>query len=164
MALQNYGNANYQNRNQSNSSYPRAQQGTGDGQAQQSAAERKFSQLTYKSDWIKKEADAELVKFAEDAGKFMAEKKLTNSKIRSVYGEIKRIQMGQFEKEKSAFFLLKPKVAYALGRDENNEGLKLFKFIFDKCAQDVSDQKSYQNFCNFMEAILAYHKANGGKD
>ena len=161
MATQNYGTVNYQNRNQSSGSN-RPQQGTGGGQPHQSAAEQKFNQLTYKSDWIKKEADPELIKYAEDAGKFMAERKLTNSKIRSVYGEIKRIQMGQFEKEKAAFYLLKPKVAYALGRDANNEGLKLFKFIFDRCSQDVTDQKSYQNFCNFMEAILAYHKANGG--
>jgi len=163
MALQNDGNRNYQNRNQS-SGFSRSQQGIDRGQQQQSTAELKFNELTYKSDWIKKEADPALVEYAEKAGKFMAEKKLTNSKIRSVYGEIKRIQMGQFEKEKSAFYLLKPKVAYALGRDENNEGLKLFKFIFDKCSQDVVDQKSYHNFCNFMEAILAYHKANGGKE
>jgi len=162
MDLQNYGNGNYQNKNQSSGFNDRTRQSTGGGYLQQSAAERKFNQLTYKSDWIKREADPELIKYAEDAGKFMAEKKLTNSKIRSVYGEIKRIQMGQFEKEKSAFYLLKPKVAYALGREANNEGLKLFKFIFDRCSQDVTDQKSYENFCNFMEAILAYHKANGG--
>ncbi|HBK29668.1 MAG TPA: type III-A CRISPR-associated protein Csm2, partial [Parabacteroides sp.] len=87
-----------------------------------------------------------------------------NSKIRSIYGEIKRIQMGEFEKEKSSFFLLKPKVAYALGRDEKNQGLKLFKLIFDKCFGNVTNQKSYKNFCGFIEAILAYHKAYGGKD
>jgi CRISPR-associated protein Csm2 len=131
----------------------------------QSSAEEFFkNDLQYKSEWIKNEADSNLVDYAEKSGKFMAKKGLTNSKIRSIYGEIKRIQMGDFLKEKSAFFLLKPKVAYALGRDERNEGLKLFKLIFDKCSQDVSDQKSYLNFCNFIEAILAYHKANGGKD
>jgi CRISPR-associated protein Csm2 len=118
----------------------------------------------YKSQWITSSADSTLVDYAEKAGRFMAKKGLTNSKIRSIYGEIKRIQMSEFEKEKSAFILLKPKVAYALGRDANNEGLKLFKEIFDLSSTDVTDQKSYQNFCNFMEAILAYHKAFGGKD
>ena len=103
-------------------------------------------------------------KTAETICEFMANNGLTNSKIRNVYGEIKRIQMGEFEKEKSSFYLLKPKVAYALGRDEKNEGLKLFKKIFDKCFEFVKDQKSYLNFCNLMEAILAYHKAYGGKD
>ena len=70
--------------------------------------------------------------------------------------------MGEFEKEKASFYLLKPKVAYALGRDNKNKGLQLFKFIFDRSAKDVSDQKTYHNFCNLLEAILAYHKANGG--
>lgn len=127
-------------------------------------AKSKFEELIFDESWITKEASTTLVKYAEDMGKFMAENGLTNSKIRSIYGEIKRIQMGEFEKEKSSFFLLKPKVAYALGRDERNEGLKLFKMIFDKAAEVVTDQKSYHNFCNFTEAILAYHKAFGGKD
>jgi CRISPR-associated protein Csm2 len=118
----------------------------------------------YNCEWITNEATPNLVDFAEKVGEFMANNGLTNSKIRNVYGEIKRIQMGEFEKEKSSFYLLKPKVAYALGRDEKNEGLKLFKKIFDKCFEYVTDQKSYLNFCNLMEAILAYHKAYGGKD
>ena len=128
------------------------------------SADSFFYQLEYKSVWITSEASKELVEYAEKAGKFMAKNGLTNSKIRSIYGEIKRIQMGVFEKERSSFYLLKPKVAYALGRDDKNEGLKLFKKIFDKSAADVSDQKSFQNFCGFIEAILAYHKFYGGKD
>jgi CRISPR-associated protein Csm2 len=114
--------------------------------------------------WIKTGADPAMVKYAEKVGKDMALGKLTNSKIRSVYGEIKRIQMGEFEKEKSSFYLLKPKVAYALGRDEQNKGLQLFKKVFDDASQYVTDNASYKNFCNLLEAILAYHKANGGKD
>jgi len=118
----------------------------------------------YKSQWITSDADSALVEYAEKAGRYMARKALTNSKIRSIYGEIKRIQMSDFEKEKSSFILLKPKVAYALGREPNNDGLKLFKEIFDLSSADVTNQKSFQNFCNFMEALLAYHKAYGGKD
>ena len=122
------------------------------------------SKEEYQSQWITSAADSALVEFAERAGRFMARKGLTNSKIRSIYGEIKRIQMSEFEKEKSSFILLKPKVAYALGRDDKNEGLKLFKEIFDLSSADVTDQQRFLNFCNLMEAILAYHKAYGGKD
>ena len=119
---------------------------------------------SFDNNWIKEGADAKLPDFAEALGKYMAKNGLTNSKIRSIYGEIKRIQMGKFEQEKASFFLLRPKVAYALGRDDKNRGLQLFKLIFDKAYPLVHDQKTYQNFCNLIEAILAYHKANGGKD
>jgi CRISPR-associated protein Csm2 len=118
----------------------------------------------YNGAWIKEGANQQLPDFAEKMGKYMANNGLTNSKIRSIYGEIKRIQMGNFEKEKASFFLLRPKVAYALGRDPRNKGLQLFKLIFDQSSKDVSDQRTYLNFCNLLEAILAYHKANGGKD
>lgn len=113
--------------------------------------------------WITEEADSQLVGYAERAGKEMVSAKLTNSQIRRIYGEIKRIQMGTYEKNKSSFFLLKPKVAYAYGQS-NNRGMKIFKDIFDKASSYVRDDKSYDNFCNFMEAILAYHKANGGNN
>lgn len=118
----------------------------------------------FKKEWITNGATNEMITFVESVGKFMAENGLTNSKIRSIYGEIKRIQMGEFEKEKTSFYLLKPKVAYALGRDKENKGLKKFKEIFDTCFPYVTDTKSYKNFCNLIEAVLAYHKANGGKD
>lgn len=144
-------------RNNSNSGFTRNSTSRED-------AESTFANLNYCCEWIKSGATPEMVEFAEKAGKFMANNKLTNSKIRSIYGEIKRIQMGEFEKEKSSFYLLKPKVAYALGRDEHNDGLKLFKLIFDRCSTDVTDHQTYLNFCNLIEAILAYHKAYGGKD
>lgn len=118
----------------------------------------------FKKEWITDGATQEMINFVEKAGKFMAGNGLTNSKIRSIYVEIKRIQMSEFEKEKTSFYLLKPKVAYALGRDANNRGLEMFKDVFDKCFPYVLDSKSYKNFCNLIEAILAYHKANGGKD
>ncbi|MDR1222284.1 MAG: type III-A CRISPR-associated protein Csm2 [Tannerella sp.] len=123
-----------------------------------------FDTSKYKEEWIIKGVTKELVDYAKYAGKYMADNKLTNSKIRTIYGEIKRIQMSTFDKEESAFLLLKPKVAYALGRDATNKGLQAFKKIFDLCSEKVTDQKSFQNFCNFMEAILAYHRAFGGKD
>jgi CRISPR-associated protein Csm2 len=159
----------YQKRNHSGGGYNRIPQSNRSGKEGGQPDREEIlhpDKSEYKSEWITSGVDAKpnFVEYAEKAGKYMAKKGLTNSKIRSVYGEIKRIQMSEFEKEKSAFILLKPKVAYALGRDANNAGLQLFKEIFDLSCANVTDQKSYQNFCNFMEAILAYHKAHGGKD
>ena len=52
---------------------------------------------SFDNNWIIEGADAKLPDFAEALGKYMANNELTNSKIRSIYGEIKRIQMGKFE-------------------------------------------------------------------
>ena len=35
--------------------------------------------------------------------------------------------------------------------------------VFDAAFVHVSDDKTYKNFCNLIEAILAYHKAYGGE-
>lgn len=142
---QNRGQQNYQNRDGVNASTV-------------------FSNIVFKAQWIQIEADKDLIEYAEKSGSFMAQNGLTNSKIRSIYGEIKRIQMGDFEKEKVSFYLLKPKVAYALGRDPRNEGLILFKKIFDHCFPYVTNSKTFINFCYLLEAVLAYHKSYGGKD
>lgn len=125
--------------------------------------------------WITNEADEDMIKFAEKCGRYMAptgrgdQDALTNSQIRNVFGEIKRIQAGTYEKNKAAFLLLRPKMAYNAGRGIKNNGqmkygIQLFKKVFDKAAVEVKSEKEYQNFVNLMEAILAYHKAFGGND
>lgn len=165
MAKQNYANQNFgQNRGQGRNFEQNL--GQGHGGNNMIKAQMEFQKTpSYDSKWITDGADGKMVEFAEAKGEFMAKNGLTNSKIRSIYGEIKRIQMG-FEDNKKSFYLLKPKVAYAYGRDDKNEGLYLFKLIFDRAYQDVDLSKidTYMNFCNFIEAILAYHKAFGGKD
>lgn len=118
-----------------------------------------FAKNNFLVSWIENGADEALPDYAEFIGKAMADNKLTSSKIRSVYGEIKRIQMGEFAKEKSSFYLLRPKVAYAVGRDKENIGLQLFKLVFDKSAKCVKDKDTFLHFANFMEAVLAYHRA-----
>lgn len=118
-----------------------------------------FAKNNFLVSWIENGADEALPDYAEFMGKAMADNKLTSSKIRSVYGEIKRIQMGEFAKEKASFYLLRPKVAYAVGRDKENIGLQLFKLVFDKSAKCVKDKDTFLHFANFMEAVLAYHRA-----
>lgn len=117
---------------------------------------------SFDKEWIVTGATSKMVDFAQEAGKYMAENYLTSSKIRSIYGEVKRIQMKEFENDKPAFYLLKPKIAYAVGRDKKSldkaKGIILFQLIFNKCFPHVTDNKTYKNFCILMEAILAYHK------
>ena len=146
------------NRNSQNNYY------SGKSTTEKIPASTQFKTLNFNAEWIAKGATSAMVTAAEKAGKYMAENGLKSSKIRSIYGEVKRIQMKGFDEEKTAFYLLKPKVAYAVGREKqtnknNMEGLLMFQLIFNQCFQYVNNDATYKNFCNLMEAILAYHKA-----
>lgn len=116
--------------------------------------------------WIIDGINQHTVDFAEKLGQFLSKNGLTTSQIRNVFGEIKRIQIKGFEKEKSSFVLLKPKMAYAAARVDKfkSAGINELKKAFDQAHSNVTNHKSYQNFVDFFEAILAYHKASGGKD
>jgi len=113
--------------------------------------------------WITSGITQETVTFSDELGRFIKDYGLTTSQIRNVFGEIKRIQLKGFENEKPRFYLLKPKMAYAAKR-ANNQGIRVLKQFFDEAHSQVNDKVTYQNFVDFFESILAYHKAYGGKD
>ena len=71
--------------------------------------------------------------------------------------------MKGFENEKTSFLLLLPKMAYAAKRNVNL-GLTAFRQVFDKLHKDVKTAEQYKNLMYIMEAILAYHKAFGGRE
>ncbi len=145
------------NYNQRNNNYPRQ---NNDWEAEINKIANEFN-----PSWISDKADESMIEFADRAGNFMApknkkekEQKLSMSQIRNIYGEVKRIQVSGFIKEKTSFLLLKPKVAYACGRKRNNSGLLLFKKIFDLCYSQINNEKTFINFCGLFEALIAYHK------
>lgn len=130
-----------------------------------------FNFIKFQKVWIEKDADEAMINFAEILGKFLSplrkddKSALSNSQIRNVYGEIKRIQMSidknGWDVVKPTFLMLKPKVAYAAGRNRNL-GIVVFKEFFNLAASSVTNKKEYLNFCNLIEAVLAYHRAFGG--
>jgi CRISPR-associated protein Csm2 len=136
----------------------------------------KFDGVEYSNEWIKTRIDGDAVKwankFAEDVLVNKQEDKgkhgISPSHFRSIYGEIKRIQLKGFEQEKPAFHLLRPKVAYAVKRQET-KGSKRFKDLLEKMhgaveADKPGAEERYRNFCDLIEALLAFHKAHGGKN
>lgn len=122
-----------------------------------------FDLTRFKPDWISTSINKASVEFAEDAGRYLAENRLTTSQIRNVFGELKRIQMKGFDSEKTAFLLLKPKMAYAAKRNQN-DGINTFKDLFNLGHNAVVDEITFINFISLIEAVLAYHKAFGGKE
>ena len=95
-------------------------------------------------------------------------KDVSTSQIRNAYGTVKKLEMQEFtEKSYRELLLLKPKLAYARGRTETKKK-DTFKKLEDALsaaidAVDVKQPETFKRFCNFFEAILAYHKAHGGK-
>jgi len=119
--------------------------------------------------WILKGIDKETVEFANGFGEFIANNGLTTSQIRTTFGEMRRIQLNDYVKEKTAFILLKPKLAYAVKR-HGKTGLEKFYELFS-IAYDFVDTENdnagsihFKNLMNLMEAVLAYHKFHGGKE
>jgi CRISPR-associated protein Csm2 len=109
-----------------------------------------------------------MVAFAESLAKEIA-KDVSSSQIRNAYGTVKKLEMQRKFTDISyrELQLLKPKLAYARGRAENKKK-ETFKKLEDALSEaidavSVSQPETFKRFCNFFEAILAYHKAYGGK-
>lgn len=103
-----------------------------------------------------------LVEVAERLGQNFADD-LSTSQIRNVFGEVKRLQMKGFDEQAAReLILLKPKLAYQAGRHRGK--VEDLSKVLSKAIDRVgSDAQRFEHFVDFFEAILAYHKAYGGK-
>lgn len=124
------------------------------------------------TDWLKgaNGLPKEAIDFAEKLGEILVDKRdnrpgynqMTTSQVRNFFGEMRRIQMKGFDKNKGAFYMLKPKLAYSVARAPGNSKINVFKEVTNFLMEGVTDQLTYNNFIAFMEAVVAYHKSNGG--
>ena len=111
-----------------------------------------------------------LVQTAESVGKRLAQLNLSTSQIRAIFGEVRQIEAEwplDSEKARRKFILLKPKMAYR-ARKESGQGVKELVRILDPAVDLVTKERAeedrrFKRFVEFFEAILAYHKAHGGK-
>lgn len=111
-----------------------------------------------------------LVEAAKKMGDALA-KPLSTSQIRAIYGEVLRIKADWLEsrddakkkaKARRALLLLRPKMAYRARKEGG--AVKNLVDVLDPAVQLVGDsEENFRRFYEFFEAILAYHKAAGGK-
>jgi CRISPR-associated protein Csm2 len=102
-----------------------------------------------------------LVQVAERLGPHLQQGRLTTSQIRNIYGTVKQMEMRGFDANE--FVLLKPKLAYAAAR-ANTQGARVLKDVLSCAIDEVGDDRTkFTRFVDFFEAILAYHKAAGGR-
>lgn len=103
-----------------------------------------------------------LVEETEAFGFQLKRNNLTTSQIRNVFGSVKKMEMKGFNADELR--LLKPKLAYAANRPGAKKGTRELREVLSTAIDCVGDDKEkFENFCNFFEAILAYHRAAGGK-
>lgn len=115
-----------------------------------------------------------LVKQADSLAKNLQSTGLTTSQIRALFGEVRQIQaqwrMGSEQQAlaRRRLILLKPKMAYRAKR-ERKKAVEDLVGVLDPALdlviaeRDAGRQTRYfENFVEFFEAILAYHKAHGG--
>ena len=136
-------------------------------------------------DWLIKGVTKETVKYAEELAKHLVEEKtgargyeiypLTTSQLRKFFGAVKNLQMNIIVNgfSEGEFVMLKPKLAYAVGRVRQKNKLcpdiriEVFADVISNAidiVNNTSDKKTaFKNFISFFEAIVAYHK-HYGKD
>ena len=119
-----------------------------------------------------------LVKHAEDLGRRLKNANLTTSQIRAIFGEVRQIDaqlstidLPEVDQQRALrrLILLKPKMAYRAKR-ERGRGVEELTEVLDPAIDlvvggaDLKCQKeNFQRFVDFFEAILAYHRAAGGR-
>lgn len=119
------------------------------------------------------ESGAELVQFARETAIRLVKDSLTRNQIRNIFTEVRQIEALWGINKPDALRrlnMLKPKMAYQTARTAQ---VKLLADVLGEAiteveqASKVSDQKLDQTFKRFMdlfEAILAYHRAEGGRN
>lgn len=114
---------------------------------------------------------AKINEVANEYGKNFAQKIKTNQ-IRNIFSHINSIKTkfrnkGNIYSDEieTSLILLKPKLAYAAGRQEKVSEFQKFMFeIIDTVVNSKERKKAIENFFDLVEAIVAYHKFYGGRD
>jgi CRISPR-associated protein Csm2 len=106
-------------------------------------------------------SDSKLMVQVADGFGYRIARDVSSSHIRNIYGTVKQMEMSGFNYHE--LILLKPKIAYAARRDGSSVAREL-KDVLTAGIDAVGDNaERFQRFADFFEAILAYHKAYGGR-
>jgi CRISPR-associated protein Csm2 len=96
---------------------------------------------------------------------------LATAQIRAIFGKVRQIEMNwgideNADASRRDLILLKPKLKYQAARKKEVKDLaELLSNAIDLVDRDdnIDTRIKFQRFVDFFEAILAYHKAAGGK-
>lgn len=102
---------------------------------------------------------------AENAAEKLMQDSVKTSQIRNVYGAITKIRQDfdaekRYEAIEMDLVLLKPKVAYAAGRQKavRKNFYPLIKEAVEAVEASHKKDVAVQNFLRLMESVVAYHR------
>jgi CRISPR type III-A-associated protein Csm2 len=155
-------NKNYNNYRNQGSYSPRQNNPYGGGYNQDAERKQVVEKLV---ECVKDLNENNVETFISGAHKFA--KLLANvsaSKFRNFYDEIISIVNTNKEDWNRLYvqlYLIKPKIAYAIGREDRysntRKSLESFEYLYDELMKNLN-KDNLENFVKLMEAIVAYHK------
>ena len=102
-----------------------------------------------------------LIENAMKLGAYLNSRDMTSSQIRSLYVTAKKINYedcdGPYEVS-----MLRARFAYAAGRHKKQVGP--FQKVADRALARVKSAEEFRRFMDFFEAVVAYHRAYGGRE
>jgi CRISPR-associated protein Csm2 len=122
-----------------------------------------------------------LVTHAQQLGKFLAADSrdggvnLKTNQIRKFLDTLKQLKAKQareidvnrgFVLIKDSIQLMRPQLAYASAKKKNDRTnpVEPFKIVLDSAIQQVKTPQDFHRLVDLVEAIVAYHKAEGGSE
>jgi CRISPR-associated protein Csm2 len=111
----------------------------------------------------------DIVRKAEETANQLTRDKLKTGQIRNFYSAITRMRtdyaLGGYDKVSSQLTMLKPKLAYAAGRQTAVRATfyPIMKSAIDGVTSANEKKRALENFFMFIESVVAYHKFYGGE-
>lgn len=122
--------------------------------------------------WVRQGLEPDAILYAEKFGENLASNNsFTSTQFRNIFSEVLRIKtlVAQDDNWQRDFLLLKPRFVYAMAR-KGTKGSENFRKVIAPAMDEVlaveddaKKKERFKNFADFFEAILAFHRANGGK-
>ena len=112
----------------------------------------------------------EMVEFSRQTADTLVRNSLTRSQIRTIFTEVRKIEALwdiRNEDARRRLNMLKPKMDYQVSR---SQPVQVLRDVLSKAIDTVESassieerNKRFKRFVELFEAILAYHRALGGK-
>jgi len=103
------------------------------------------------------------IQCAEKLGEIL--KNVSYSKIRRVYNEAKSISREKFSEETIyKLKVLKSLIAYTEGRFPELKKVNFYEVFSRAINEAEKNEDNYKRFFDFFQAVIAYHRAKGGRE